>query len=291
MLCLCVLPCFFPRHGYNFVVMLPVGAANVDIRQRGYKGMVNDDNYLAVKNSKGIYLLNGNYVVSAVERDILVRGSLLRYSGTAGLSETLQAIKPLGESLTVEVLSVGQMTPPRIRYSFYLPRETKEERVLKKEGRTRAQNSVLAEDGGGGAAGAGSDSRSKTGDMLKEKLPPAFTKQEVTPPGKWQASNWDQCSVTCGNGFQRRMVQCLGSDGGPRTDCESAQQPSALRSCGDPCPEWDVGEWSPCSKTCGKGFKRRPLRCTAGKGLLLPREHCGGQRKPQELDFCSLRPC
>ncbi|XP_076130733.1 A disintegrin and metalloproteinase with thrombospondin motifs 15a [Alosa pseudoharengus] len=279
-----------PIHGYNFVVMLPLGAANVDIRQRGYKGMVNDDNYLAVKNSKGVYLLNGNYVVSAVERDILVRGSLLRYSGTAGLSETLQAVKPLGEALTVEVLSVGQMTPPRIRYSFYLPRETKEERVLKKEGRTRAQNSVLAEDGGGGGSD-GSDSPSKAGDILKEKLSPAFTKQEPVPPGKWQASGWDECSVSCGVGFQRRMVQCLGGDGGPRTDCEAAQRPSALRSCGDPCPEWDVGSWSPCSKTCGKGFKRRPLRCTAGRGLLLPREHCASQRKPQELDFCSLRPC
>lgn len=281
---LCCVLCF-PRHGYNFVVILPLGAGNVDIRQRGYKGMVNDDNYLAVKNSKGVYLLNGNYVVSAVERDILVRGSLLRYSGTAGLAETLQAVKPLGEALTVEVLSVGQMTPPRIRYSFYLPRESKEERVLKKEGRTRAQNSVLAEDGGGAG-----DDRGKAGDMLKEKLPPVYTKQEAAP-GKWQASSWDQCSVTCGNGFQRRLVQCLGSDSGPRTDCESSQRPSALRACGDPCPEWEVGDWSPCSKTCGKGFKRRPLRCTTKTGLLLPREHCAGQRKPQELDFCSLRPC
>uniref|UniRef100_A0A8C9Y3C4 ADAM metallopeptidase with thrombospondin type 1 motif 15 n=1 Tax=Sander lucioperca TaxID=283035 RepID=A0A8C9Y3C4_SANLU len=123
-----------PEHGYNFVVMLPVGAANIDIRQRGYKGMRNDDNYLAVKNSKGHYLLNGNYVVSAGERDIIVKRSLLRYSGTAGLSETLQAVKPLGESLTVEVLCAGQMTPPRIRYSFYLARQTKEDKTLKKEG-------------------------------------------------------------------------------------------------------------------------------------------------------------
>ncbi len=100
--------------------MFPVGASNVDIRQRGYKGIVSDDNYLAVKNSQGKYLLNGNYVVSAMERDILVKGSLLRYSGTVGSTETLQAVKPLGEALVIEVLSVGQMTPPRIRYSFYL---------------------------------------------------------------------------------------------------------------------------------------------------------------------------
>uniref|UniRef100_A0A667ZK10 ADAM metallopeptidase with thrombospondin type 1 motif, 15a n=1 Tax=Myripristis murdjan TaxID=586833 RepID=A0A667ZK10_9TELE len=160
-----------PLHGYNFVVMLPVGAANIDIRQRGYKGMLSDDNYLALKNSEGSYLLNGNYIVSAVERDIIVKNSLVRYSGTSGPSETLQAIKPLGEALTVEVLSVGKMTPPRIRYSFYLARQSKEDKTLKKEG--------------------------KEGSAL----------------GKWLSTGWDECSVTCGSGIQRRMVQCLRPDG------------------------------------------------------------------------------
>ncbi|XP_067112776.1 A disintegrin and metalloproteinase with thrombospondin motifs 15a [Osmerus mordax] len=266
-----------PIHGYNFVVTLPVGASNIDVRQRGYKGMVSDDNYLAVKNHHGQYLLNGNYVVSAVERDIIVKGSLLRYSGTGGQSETLLAVKPIREALTVEVLSVGQMTPPRIRYSFYLARESKEEKALKKEGRARSHNSVLAEEG----------EEEKGGDVLKKT---SYSK-EGSLPGKWSSAGWDECSVTCGAGLQRRMVQCLGPDGEPRADCEPTQRPSATRVCGDPCPMWDIGEWSPCSKSCGKGFKRRPLRCTTQTGLLLPRDHCTGKRKPQELDFCSLPPC
>ncbi|KAM4620216.1 A disintegrin and metalloproteinase with thrombospondin motifs 15-like [Polymixia lowei] len=266
-----------PIHGYNFVVMLPVGAANIDIRQRGYKGMVSDDNYLAVKNSQGEYLLNGNYVVSAVERDIIVKRSLLRYSGTAGLSETLQAVKPLGESLAVEVLSVGKMTPPRIRYSFYLARQNKEDKTLKKETRTRSHNSVLAEDG----------VKENRGDILEKT---SYNK-EGSAPGKWLSTGWDGCSVTCGSGIQRRMVQCLKPDGKPGLDCDPTKRPSATRVCGDPCPVWDIGDWSPCSRTCGKGFKRRPLRCTTQTGLLLPRDHCTGIRKPQELDFCNLTPC
>lgn len=108
--------------------------------------MRSDDNYLAVKNSQGHYLLNGNYVVSAGERDIIIKESLLRYSGTSGLAETLQAVKPLGESLTVEVLCAGQLTPPRIRYSFYLARQIKEDKTLKKAGGVNSHNSVLAED-------------------------------------------------------------------------------------------------------------------------------------------------
>ncbi|XP_071757097.1 A disintegrin and metalloproteinase with thrombospondin motifs 15-like [Centroberyx gerrardi] len=266
-----------PIHGYNFVVMLPAGAANVDIRQRGYKGMMSDDNYLAVKNSEGQYLLNGNYVVSAVERDIIVKKSLLRYSGTAGLAETLQAINPLGEALTVEVLSVGKMTPPRIRYSFYLARQSKEDKTVKKEGRTHSHNSVLAED----------SVKENGGDILKKT---SYSK-EGSVLGKWVSSGWDECSVTCGSGIQRRMVQCLRPDGKPGLDCDPVQRPSATRDCGDPCPVWDIGKWSPCSRTCGKGFKRRPLHCATQTGLLLPRDHCTSIRKPQELDFCNLMPC
>ncbi|KAG9351670.1 hypothetical protein JZ751_022921 [Albula glossodonta] len=258
-----------PIHGYNFVVMLPIGASNIDIRQRGYKGMVNDDNYLAVKNSQGKYLLNGNYVVSAVERDIIVRGSLLRYSGTTTAVETLQASKPIQEALTVEVLSVGKMTPPRIRYSFYLSKENKEDKLLKKEGRAHFQNSVLVE-----------------GNKVEMKKV-SYQK----PALKWTVASWDECSVTCGSGQQRRLVQCLDPNGKAASDCDDTERPNSIRVCGDPCPMWDIGEWSPCSKSCGKGFKRRVLRCVTQTGLLLPREHCTGKRKPQELDFCSLPPC
>uniref|UniRef100_A0A3Q3R2J6 Peptidase M12B domain-containing protein n=2 Tax=Monopterus albus TaxID=43700 RepID=A0A3Q3R2J6_MONAL len=265
-----------PVHGYNFVVTLPVGAANIDIRQRGYKGMISDDNYLVVKNSEGHYLLNGNYIVSAGERDIIVKGSLLRYSGTTGLSETLQAVKPLGEALTVEVLCAGKMTPPRIRYSFYLARQIKESKTQKKEGHLNSHNSVLAED----------SVKDKDGDTLKI----SYSKEDPAL-GKWISTVWGKCSVTCGSGIQRRMVQCLTPDGKPGLDCNSSQRPPATRVCGDPCPEWYIGLWSPCSRTCGKGFKRRPLHCKTQTGDLLPRDQCTGLRKPQELDFCSLMPC
>ncbi|KAJ8368226.1 hypothetical protein SKAU_G00082540 [Synaphobranchus kaupii] len=257
-----------PIHGYNFVVLLPLGASNVDIRQRGYKGLVSDDNYLAVKDGRGRYLLNGQYVVSAVEKDITLRGGLLRYSGTGTAVESLQVTKPLQEALTVEVLSVGKMTPPRIRYSFYLPKENKEERTLLKAGRANAQNSVLVENN-------------------KVELKKTWARVVY----KWTLGSWEECSVSCGSGLQRRLVQCLNPHGKPATTCDYAQRPSAMRSCGDPCPIWKIADWSPCSKTCGKGFKRRVLRCVTETGLLLARDHCSHQKKPQELDFCVSRPC
>uniref|UniRef100_A0A8C5C1C6 ADAM metallopeptidase with thrombospondin type 1 motif, 15b n=1 Tax=Gadus morhua TaxID=8049 RepID=A0A8C5C1C6_GADMO len=228
-----------PIHGYNLVLTLPVGASNVDIRQRGYRGLVGDENYLAVKNQHGRYLLNGDYVVSAAERDLLVRGSLLRYSGTSTAVETLLATRPLQEPLTVEVLSVGRMTPPRVRYSFYA-----EEPAL---GSSR--------------------------------------------PSQWVAGEWDRCTVTCGHGLQKRPVGCRGAEGRPAGDCHMGGRPAAMRVCGAPCPLWDMGPWAHCSKSCGRGYKRRPLRCVSHNSLTLPRDQCSGRKKPQELDLCNLRPC
>ncbi|XP_067307940.1 A disintegrin and metalloproteinase with thrombospondin motifs 15 [Pseudorasbora parva] len=262
-----------PMHGYNFVVTLPVGAANVDVRQRGYRGLINDDNYLAVKNVQGNYLLNGNFVVSAVEKDIIVKGSLLRYSGTGTSVETLQATRPLKESLSVELLSVGKMTPPRVRYSYYLAVGNKEGKILKKEEKNPTHNPTH-------------NSVLEDSNKVELKKPPY-----QTPSYKWVAADWNKCSVTCGNGVQSRLIQCLDSDGETATHCDGTQMPSTMRVCGDPCPTWSIGEWSSCSKTCGKGYKRRPLRCITQTGLLLPRDHCSSKKKPQELDFCNIRPC
>lgn len=266
--------CLLPpsRHGYNFVVVIPAGASNIDIRQRGYKGLISDDNYLALKNGQGKYLLNGHFIVSAVERDLMVKGSVLRYSGTGTAVESLQAFKPIQEPLTLEVLSVGKMTPPRVRYSFYLPKESKDDKTsYKKEGKAPPDlnNSVLS---------------------LSNRLDggrPTYKR----PSYKWAAGGWEACSVTCGSGLQKRAVACHDSYGHPASECEAAQRPVEVRSCGEPCPAWEAGPWAPCSKSCGRGFKRRMLKCVASGGRLLPRESCSFRRKPQELDFCTLRPC
>lgn len=250
---------------------IPAGASSIDIRQRGYKGLIGDDNYLALKNSQGKYLLNGHFVVSAVERDLVVKGSVLRYSGTGTAVESLQASRPIMEPLTVEVLSVGKMTPPRVRYSFYLPKEPREDKSTRPKdprGSPVLRNSVLS-------------------------LSNQVEQPDNRPPARWVAGSWGPCSVSCGSGLQKRAVDCRDSPGqqGASSACDVDHRPLEKRACGEPCPTWELGNWSPCSKSCGRGFKRRPLKCVGHGGRLLARDQCDLRRKPQELDFCVLRPC
>uniref|UniRef100_U3IEL1 ADAM metallopeptidase with thrombospondin type 1 motif 8 n=1 Tax=Anas platyrhynchos platyrhynchos TaxID=8840 RepID=U3IEL1_ANAPP len=112
------------KYGYNDIVTIPAGATNIDIKQRSHRGVRHDGNYLALRTLEGKYLLNGDFAISAMEQDILVKGTILKYSGSMTTLERLQSFRQLPEPLTVQLLTIAsEVFPPKVKYTFFIPKD------------------------------------------------------------------------------------------------------------------------------------------------------------------------
>ncbi|XP_076832008.1 A disintegrin and metalloproteinase with thrombospondin motifs 8 [Brachyhypopomus gauderio] len=194
--------------GYSDVVTIPVGATNIDIKQRSHRAMRHDGNYLAVKRENGEYLLNGNFSVSTVEHDVPVRGAVLKYSGSDTSLERVQSFQGLGEAITVQLLSTaGETSPPKVKYTFFIPK--------------------------GVSFGKPKDSKAWVHAIHPFGVP------------RWVLGDWSECSRSCGSGWSRRSVDCRDDAGFYSNTCDKGLRPTDIRACADlPCPVWQTGPWS-----------------------------------------------
>lgn len=234
--------------GYNDIVTIPVGATNIDIKQRSHRGLKHDGNYLAVKRESGSYILNGNFSVSTVEQDIPVQGAVLKYSGSSTTLERIQSFRQLKETITVQLLATGgDDNPPKVKYSFYIPRDA----ILNKS---------------------------------KEKK--ILSMHMIHPFGipDWVLGEWSECSKSCGSGWSRRTVECRDSAGFLLNHCDKELKPADIKPCGDlPCPMWQMGPWSSCSRTCGQGERRRSVVCIDYTGKTVEPDKCDANKIPEPV--------
>uniref|UniRef100_A0A8D2LD59 Uncharacterized protein n=1 Tax=Varanus komodoensis TaxID=61221 RepID=A0A8D2LD59_VARKO len=87
--------------------------------------------------------------------------------------------------------------------------------------------------------------------LLLPCLPPRLTH---CFSDRWETSSWSECSRTCGEGYQFRIVRCWkmispGFDSSVYSDlCESADitRPEERKVCKNPAcgPQWEMSEWS-----------------------------------------------
>nr|XP_033796040.1 A disintegrin and metalloproteinase with thrombospondin motifs 1 [Geotrypetes seraphini] len=246
------------RPGYHDIVTIPAGATNIEVKQQHQKDSGHDSSFLAIKAADGTYILNGDYTLSTLEQDITHKGNVLRYSGASASLERIRSFTALREPLTIQVLMVGELPRLRIKYTYFVKKTDKS--YLKK---------------------------------LPGKNKDSFNAIKETVLSEWVIHEWGECSKTCGSGWQRRSVECNDPSGLPATDCTKELKPQELQPCADfPCPQWQLGDWSPCSKTCGKGFKKRPLKCISYDGHSLPQESCEPSKKPKHsIDYCTVTNC
>lgn len=225
-----------------------MGATNIDIKQRSHRGIKHDGNYLAIKRDSGGYILNGNFSVSTVEQDIPVLGAVLKYSGSSTTLERIQSFRQLKEAITIQLLATaGDANPPKVKYTFFIPKDV-----------------------------TFSKSKDKKGSSLSLHVIQPFGTPE------WVLGEWSECSKSCGSGWSRRIVECRDSEEFLSSHCDKDLKPTDIRPCGDtPCPIWQMGPWSACSRTCGQGERRRSVFCIDYTGMTVDAEKCDPNKFPE----------
>lgn len=144
---------------------------------------------------------------------------------------------------------------------------------------------------------------------------------------QWFVSTWQQCSVTCGRGYQTRFIKCAEKDTAGKyrelaaKKCHHVPKPTVelQRSCTlAECPvrttpnvhrwstyhhaypqpqpppqppspvEWHSSPWSQCTVTCGGGVQARTVQCLVrGK----PSAGCALHLKPSMSQACNTNFC
>ncbi|XP_062522406.1 A disintegrin and metalloproteinase with thrombospondin motifs 9-like isoform X2 [Corticium candelabrum] len=125
-----------------------------------------------------------------------------------------------------------------------------------------------------------------------------------TCPGHWDTKPWNQCSVTCGNGVQKRSVDCMSGDHVVSDSyCRSTSKPLGSQQCtNSPCDSvvWVYGSWTSCDKSCGGGIQKRHHYCSYNNNrhTRLSQQLCVQElgeplrQRPCNVDSCfvELRP-
>uniref|UniRef100_A0A8C7FUJ5 ADAM metallopeptidase with thrombospondin type 1 motif 6 n=1 Tax=Oncorhynchus kisutch TaxID=8019 RepID=A0A8C7FUJ5_ONCKI len=116
----------------------------------------------------------------------------------------------------------------------------------------------------------------------------------------WHHLAWSDCSTTCAGGSQKQEVLCKRLDDNSvvqNSYCDPDNKPPEnQRSCNtEPCPpEWFIGDWSDCGKTCGGGMRTRTVLCIRKMGPAeeetLEDSHCLTHR-PIEREACNNQSC
>ncbi|KAH9507536.1 hypothetical protein Btru_051379 [Bulinus truncatus] len=118
-------------------------------------------------------------------------------------------------------------------------------------------------------------------------------------PYQWMTSN-TRCNAECGGGNYEVDIKCYKvSDNSVVEDkfCNIFDKPDTVGGmCNpQPCqPEWRVGEWGGCSKSCGSGTQIRAVDCVQksnGGFAIVGADQCPADKRPVDNRVCNVVAC
>ncbi|NWI47327.1 PPN protein, partial [Picathartes gymnocephalus] len=284
--------------GYNQIFIIPVGATSIQIKE-----VKPSRNFLAVKNVRGEYYLNGHWTID-FSRALQVASTVLHYDrGSEGdvAPELLHARGPTTEPLVIELISQEPNTG--VQYEYYLPLQGQA------SGYSWSYSSwskCSSECGGGFQSRlvfCTIDNEIYPDYMCRNKPQPDNNRtcghQPCPQTKRWKTGEWGSCSATCGRGTQTRSVYCVVFDGqssqGVVDDAECmafAQQPHRSQPCNlRQCATWSTGPWSECSASCGEGVQTRTVTCRTQQGSQAQDFACLMEPKPSATQPCLKENC
>uniref|UniRef100_A0A671MV84 A disintegrin and metalloproteinase with thrombospondin motifs 20-like n=1 Tax=Sinocyclocheilus anshuiensis TaxID=1608454 RepID=A0A671MV84_9TELE len=316
------------QYGYNVVVRIPAGATNIDIKQVSYSGLPEDDNYLALSDNQSNFLLNGNFVVSMFKREITFKGAEIEYSGSNTTVERINCTQRIEEELVLQVLCVGNLYNPDVRYSFSIPiEEQREQFVWDLSGPWQECSRMCQGERRRKAVCVRKSDHLVVSEQRCENLPrprgttePCNTDCEL----RWHVAGRSDCSSKCGPGYRALDVLCIQnkrlSERMEARACADLPKPQTREGCHGDCllKSWQYSTWSQvthdtahilplcgkcakqmntlcicshqCLVTCGKGVRHRQVLCILGDEKLNE-QRCDPNTKPSAVGGCELPEC
>uniref|UniRef100_A0AAQ5Y3E9 ADAM metallopeptidase with thrombospondin type 1 motif 20 n=1 Tax=Amphiprion ocellaris TaxID=80972 RepID=A0AAQ5Y3E9_AMPOC len=245
------------QYGYNTVVRIPAGATNIDIKQVSYSGKPEDDNYLALSDSQSNFLLNGNFVVAMFKREINFKGTVIEYSGSDTKVERINCTDRIEEELILQVLCVGNLYNPDVRYSFNIPiEEHREQFVWDPSGSWLECNRICQGERRRKAVCVRKSDHLEVSDQRCEHLPRPVPVTEPCNTGcevRWHVAGKSECSAKCGPGYRNLDVQCMKysqmkrqSERMEASTCGDIAKPQTREPCHGDCllKSWQYSAWS-----------------------------------------------
>uniref|UniRef100_A0A3Q3QDS7 PLAC domain-containing protein n=1 Tax=Monopterus albus TaxID=43700 RepID=A0A3Q3QDS7_MONAL len=318
--------------GYQKILEIPPGATFINITERRAS-----PNYLAMRSGTGASVVNGRWAVDppgvyqAGGTTFTYMPTRTQAEGEEGKGESLTAPGPTTTQLLLYIIFYKDN--PGIDYEFYIPVEKKEgerEWLIEREReppreRPREREPARAPLRSRSIALQPSDlSFGQAGHTLcsqhrvilcinrhtDEEVPERQCDSAARPvpeeepcntqpcPPFWEASEWSECSVSCGPGVQQRQLQCRQSFGQRSTmvhpqRCAHLTPPESTQPCElSLCSHWEVSsDWSTCSVDCGVGRRTRSVRCVSDQGSIVNDKECNSRLRPQGTEECNMGPC